>query len=429
MTKTMGINESKHYDICIVGGGLVGSALALALARLSLPDGSRSPLNIALLESRAAKVPSAKGVFDTRVLAINERSQNFLNPLLGGENFFELERSGRICPYTTMDVWDTEGSGHVHFDSAELHRDSLGHIVEQSVLMAALQAEINSTANIDYLCPGSLDAISREAGLSGPFELMVDTEISGLTTSRESLSCDLLIGADGSRSRVRDLQGFGYHQQDTGHTAIVATLKTGVPHNFCARQWFSSTGPLAFLPLLGVEGDQHHVSIVWSQLHERAEQLFSLPEEEFCRQLALASEQSVGSLELVGKRVKAPLKQAHTENYFQPGVALLGDAAHSIHPLAGQGVNLGFADARALADEIGRSLFRGLPINHCQVLQRYQRSRRMENRLTELAMEGFKALFEQQDLPLTLLRNQGMWVFNKAKSLKHLVIKRAMGVG
>ena len=422
-----------HYDIAVVGAGPVGLAAALALAQS--PAGKS--LKIALIESRPPRQAPANGKFDTRVVAINESSRRLLDSLSPSSlTDGSLFNSPRICPYYTMEVWDTAGSGHVRFDCAELHHDNLGHIVEQSVLMAALLDTLANTKNVDFLCPHTVLDIQRAKpqATSQAITLKLDTNPLNTDTETTNISADLLIAADGARSQVREHLGFTHHVSDTGHTAIVATIKTEHPHAYSARQWFSTTGPLAFLPLQAdpltnsETGDAQFVSIVWSQQHQRAEHLMKLSDQDFCRELELASELCLGSLQLASQRIKAPLAQSHSDDYVQAGVVLLGDAAHAIHPLAGQGVNLGFSDVAALVEELNRGHEKALPINHPSALKRYQRRRKPENRLAETAMTAFKTLFEREELPLAVLRNQGMWVFNKAKGLKHTIIKRAMGL-
>ncbi|MEH6639707.1 MAG: FAD-dependent monooxygenase [Porticoccaceae bacterium] len=430
--------SNTHYDIAIVGAGPVGLAAALALAQS--PAGKS--LKIALIESRPPRQAPTNGKFDTRVVAINESSRRLLDSLSPSSlTAGSLFNSPRVCPYYIMEVWDTAGNGHVRFDCAELHHDNLGHIVEQSVLMAALLDTLASTKNVDFLCPHTVLDIQRTKPETKNQAITLRLDANTLNKSAETIasettdiSADLLIAADGARSQVREHLGFIHHVSDTGHTAIVATIKTEHPHAYSARQWFSTTGPLAFLPLQAdaqtnaETGDAQFVSIVWSQQHQRAEHLMALSDQDFCRELELASEHCLGSLQLVSERIKAPLAQSHSDDYVQAGVALLGDAAHAIHPLAGQGVNLGFSDVAALVEELNHSHEKALPINHPSALKRYQRRRKPENRIAETAMTAFKTLFEREELPLAVLRNQGMWVFNKAKGLKHTVIKRAMGL-
>lgn len=430
--------SNTHYDIAVVGAGPVGLAAALALAQS--PAGTS--LKIALIESRPPRQAPTNREFDTRVVAINESSRRLLDSLTD-ENLFN---SPRICPYYTMEVWDTAGNGHVRFDCAELHHDNLGHIVEQSVLMSALLDTLAKTENVDFLCPHTVLDIQRAKPQTTSQAITLRLDANTLNTSTEAIAAkttdteitnitaDLLIAADGARSQVREHLGFTHHVNDTGHTAIVATIKTEHSHAYSARQWFSTTGPLAFLPLqadaqtIAETGDAQFVSIVWSQQHQRAEHLMDLSDQDFCRELELASEHCLGSLQLASQRIKAPLAQSHSDDYVQAGVALLGDAAHAIHPLAGQGVNLGFSDVAALVEELNRGHEKALPINHPSALKRYQRRRKPENRMAETAMTAFKTLFEREELPVAVLRNQGMWVFNKAKGLKHTVIKRAMGL-
>jgi len=187
------------------------------------------------------------------------------------------------------------------------------------------------------------------------------------------------------------------------------------------------TGPLALLPLNN-QGDLHHSSIVWSQQPSIAEGLMALDDGQFCDELTRASERCLGVVTSVSRRYKFPLRQNHAVDYVLPRVALVGDAAHTIHPLAGQGVNLGFADVAALADEVTRARMRDIDVGDESILKRYQRRRKPENLATMGAMEGFKNLFSADQLPLRLLRSLGMSQLDKMTPLKNEIIKRAMGL-
>ncbi|MGX4676643.1 UbiH/UbiF/VisC/COQ6 family ubiquinone biosynthesis hydroxylase [SAR92 clade bacterium H246] len=400
------VNRSQgHYDAIIVGAGMVGAAAACFLAK------ANPQLSIALVEARVA-TPFDKSQFDPRVAAITEKSRQLFER--GGLWQSVVEK--RVSPYLRMDVWDAEGTGRIEFDCEDIHQPNLGHIVENSALVDSLLAEVAWLANIDFYCPVSI----------ADYQLDSDNVIVELEDGRQ-LMAKLLIAADGSNSNIRQHFQFATREWDYGHSAIITTITTERPHQQTARQRFMSTGPLAFLPLMKAE-DMHHCSIVWSQETEVAEGLMALDDRQFCAQLSVASEQCLGQVAGVEERYSIPLRQRHATDYVAHRVALVGDAAHSIHPLAGQGVNLGFADIEVLVEEICRAVARGVDIGGMATLGRYQRRRKPENLATMAAMEGFKRLFAADQLPLRMLRNLGMTQLNQRSLAKNEIIKRAMGI-
>ncbi|MCZ6830536.1 MAG: UbiH/UbiF/VisC/COQ6 family ubiquinone biosynthesis hydroxylase [Gammaproteobacteria bacterium] len=398
------------YDVVIVGAGIAGTALAASL----LGNG----LRVALVEANPLPVAwdaQFKGVesFDRRVSALTPASQRMLENLQVWPSIV----ASRACPYQHMQVWDAEGTGAIEFHAAELDTPVLGHIVENRVLTAALLARVESAAEIRLHNPARVQSLAPGGAQQPRIELEDGSQ----------LSCSLLVGADGALSHLRKLAGFRTREWDYGHHALVCTAETEQPHRATAYQCFLSSGPLAFLPLPSVEG-RHFCSIVWSVENELTERLLGLDEKEFAARLALAFEHRLGRLLAVSPRVGFPLRQRHAVDYVQPGIALVGDAAHTLHPLAGQGINLGLQDVAVLADEIDLALQRGADPGALEVLQRYQRRRKGENLLMMAAMDGLKRLFTQQQLPLRWLRNTGMNLVGRALPLKRRLMRHAMGI-
>jgi 2-octaprenylphenol hydroxylase len=397
----------QEYDLVIVGAGMVGAAAASLLARI----GGDRKLKIALVEARTAEAYNPEQ-FDPRVAAMTEKSRQ----LLESAGLWQPIADKRVSPYLRMDVWDAEGTGRIQFDSHEIHQSNLGHIVENSVIVESLLVDIGQQPNIDLYCPANIvDCQYCEDRVTVALE------------DGAHLEASLLIAADGAKSKVREHFQFATREWDYGHSAIVTTIRTEEPNQKTAWQRFMPTGPLALLPL-NHQGDLHNCSIVWSQETEVAERLMQLSEEQFCAELSRASEYCLGQVLSVDRRYAIPLHQRHATDYATHRVALLGDAAHSIHPLAGQGVNLGFADVAVLVDEIDRALARNLDLGDMMVLGRYQRRRKPDNLATMAAMEGFKRLFATDNLPLRLLRNMGMSQLNEMSPVKNEIIKRAMGL-
>ena len=402
------MNNPQQQDVLIAGGGLVGAALAVMLAR---HPAARS-LRIAVVENRPFSADLKGELFDPRVIALAEVSRQ----RLAEAGVWTDELASRACPYRRMVVRDSAGTGCIEFDCAEVHRPDLGHIVENSALLGPLHSAIAGLDNAHFVY-GAIEDVIR-AGENRPMLRLADGR---------TLSAPLIVAADGAMSRVRERCGFALRSWDYGHSAIVATVRVAQSHDFVARQWFTAEGPLAFLPLLTLDGDCHYVSIVWSQDHDEATRLMALDDGSFCRELGLASEHSLGAISMASRRYAFPLRQRHALDYVQPGVVLVGDAAHTIHPLAGQGVNLGFADAAVLVEELGRSLERGLPVGHLSALERYQRRRKPANLAMMAAMEGFKRLFDETPPLVRLVRNNGMNLLNRLAPVKNQLIRRAMG--
>jgi 2-octaprenylphenol hydroxylase len=405
-----GVGLQNHYDIIIVGAGMVGATMACLLAKQSRAYKS-GPLQIALLEARPAPAFNPEQ-FDPRVAAITEKSRQLLDHC----GVWEAVVNKRVSPYVAMDVWDAEGTGRIQFDCHDIHQPSLGHIVENAALVDSLMAEIAELDNIGFYCPAVVADYHRsEQGISVQLE------------DGTPLSAQLLLAADGANSAIRKHFDFATVEWDYGHSAIVTTITTQLPNQQTAWQRFMPTGPLALLPLIS-EGDLHHSSIVWSQDTAEAERLMGLSDEYFCAELSRASEHCLGQVLRIDKRFTIPLRQRHAKDYILPRLALLGDAAHSIHPLAGQGVNLGFSDVQVLAEEIDRAVKRGVDIGDPSVLKRYQRRRKPENLATMAAMEGFKRLFSAEPLGVRLLRNMGMSKLNQVDLFKNQIMKLAMGL-
>ena len=402
--------QDTHYDVIIVGAGMVGATVACLLAQIADKQAS-SALKIGLIESRSAP-PFDSNQFDPRVAALTEKTRALLERC----SVWEDIQAKRVAPYTAMQVWDAEGTGRISFDCRQVHQPNLGHIVEVSAINSSLMDRLQQLSNVDLYCPAVVNNYTAEE----------DSVILDLGSGAR-ISANLLIAADGANSSVRQQFQFATRQWDYQQQAIVTTITTERPNQQTAWQRFMPTGPLALLPL-NDDGNLHRCSIVWSQDTEEAERLMALSDEDFCQQLSTASEHCLGEVLHTDKRHTFPLRQSHAIDYVMPRVALVGDAAHSIHPLAGQGVNLGFADAQVLVEELTRARDRAVDLGDLAVLKRYQRRRKPDNLAAMATIEGFKRLFGAENLGLRLMRNYGMSAVNQFTSLKNQLIKKAMGL-
>lgn len=403
--------DTQQFDIAIVGAGIAGTALAAAL--------SGNGLSIALVEAQDLEwpvLPTAYdvGQFDPRVSALTPRSRALLEQV----GAWQAVADYRLCPYRHMTVWDAEGTGQIEFDCAEVDAGVLGYIVENRSVVRALLERVSAAADISLFSGMRVEACSRLESSQMRLELH----------QGDILEADLLVAADGALSRVREMMDFRTREWDYGHRAVVCTVQLEHPHRDTAWQRFMPTGPLALLPLPGEE-NKHYCSIVWSMKDELVDDLLARDEAAFCAELERASEARLGRVLASSKRFAFPLRQRHAVDYIQPGVALVADAAHTIHPLAGQGINLGLQDVAALSEEILAGLVRGDKPGQEELLRRYQRRRKGENLLMMGAMDGFKRLFEQEALPVRWLRNAGMRGIGQIRPLKRQLMRHAMGLG
>jgi len=404
---------SGHSDVLVVGGGLIGSALALGLDQQGWQVTLVEQASVDALREPLGQAGSVTD-FEPRVSAISVASQRLLQQLGAWPGVLDQ----RHCTYTAMDVWDGDGTGEIRFSAREMQVDALGTLVENRVLVKSL---------FDQLAHSSV-RIMEQTAVTGWWEK--ETERGITLQGGQRLSATLVVAADGGQSRLRQWAGLPTREWDYNQQAIVCTVKTTRSHEATAWQRFSPTGPLAFLPLSsGDAGDPgHYCSIVWSQDTDEARRLMALDDEDFRRALETAIEQRIFSLQDVSRRQAFALRQRHAKTYVRPGLALLGDAAHTIHPLAGQGANLGYGDVKALLDELEAARARGLAADDELMLARYQRRRKADNLAMMAAMEGFKRLFARDELALRWLRNTGMRWLDREGLVKNQLAARAMGL-
>lgn len=395
-----------NAEVIIVGAGMVGSALAAAL--------KHSGLDVLLLDGGelqpAAFTPA--DAFEPRVSALSAASQNVLVNLGAWDGII----ARRASPYRHMQVWDGSGTGQIHFSATSVQAEVLGHIVENRIVQDALLEQLQDGSV--RLLPNARLSMLRRSGNDWLLTL----------EDGSKLRAPLLIGADGANSSVRKLAGCATREWDYRHHAVVTSVRTELPHQLTCWQRFTDEGPLAFLPLQHTDGE-NWCSIVWSLPPERTKAVLQLDDDNFNHELTAALEGRLGQVLHSDRRFAVPLRQRHAKRYVEPGLALLGDAAHVIHPLAGQGVNLGFLDVAELAQVLLKALQRGEELASLQVLSRYERRRMPHNLSMMAAMQGFQELFQADALPLRWLRNVGLRQVDSMHEAKALFVRQALGLG
>jgi len=380
---------------------MVGASMALALAD--------APLNILLIDAQSSQQALPSDEHDIRVSAITQASKRLFQSL----GVWSAIEDFRATAFREMHVWESRQASAIHFDGAQIGEEELGYIIENRVIQYFLHERIRETDNIDFI----------DADSVASFQSTGDERLTVGLASGEQVVCALLIGADGNRSKVRELAGIETQGWLYDQSAVVATVETELTHANTAWQCFLKEGPLAFLPL-----DNHYSSIVWSTTPELADELRSVPVDEFETRLEQAFESRLGKVKLHGDRGVFPLQLKYARQYVTSNVVLIGDAAHSIHPLAGQGVNLGFLDAACLADVILEGIKEGKALGSYSMLRRYERWRKGDNLGMMFMMDAFKRVFAVDSGPVKLLRQSGMQLTNAVDPLKKLIMEGAAGM-
>lgn len=397
--------QERHVDIAIIGAGVVGLATALSLA----PTGLQISLFDAQPKPSAGPQEKALSDWDRRVTALTPESIRFLKSL---NAWSPIEESRRGGAYTDMFVWDSEGTGHVHFTAGDLNIESLGTIVESSLTTRALISATEAAPNISIHWDTRVESMDVEA-----------EGVRFTTSLGDTVIADMVIGADGGRSKSRELAGIPTREWRYGQNAIVATIRVEPHHSRACWQAFLPSGPLALLPL----ADDDLCSIVWSLDDALSDHWIQADHDAFVaglnRALAGRGPQALD----VSERQMFPLIQCHAIDYFKGRFVLVGDAAHSIHPLAGQGINLGLSDAQTLGSEIVRAYERGADWCSPQVFSRYERQRKGDNLGMMATMQAFKWGFGSKNPAVTLMRNIGLNSVDALPMAKRWFVQQAVG--
>ncbi len=407
------------FDVIVVGAGIMGQSMVLGLGiqgfKVAVIDASECPKIEETLSNE---------VFSNRVSAISFSSQKLLERLGVWDG---IERKQE---YTDMEVGDQDGFGLIRFSKQELMNlipdsesgstPSLGHIIENNEINKAMYKRLLDLNNVSCFYESTISELNtKESAAFVTFCKNSHSSNAG-TSTQKTLSAKLLIGADGANSAVRDRFGLKHTFYDYDHTAIVCNVDIEREHQKLAKQVFTPFGPLAFLPL----SNQKQCSIVFSQQSDRALELMQMSDEDFAKLLQITIDNHYGKCTLRTQRMSFPLRMRYARNWVAPRVALIGDAAHTIHPLAGQGANLGLGDVNSLLDIIEQSPNK---LGSLYQLRKYERFRKSEAIKVITTMQGFKTLFDGSNPVKRLLRNSGLAVANNAMPLKSFFIKQAMG--
>jgi len=387
------------FDVVIVGGGMVGATVACALGG--------SGLTVALLEHELPAVFSPEQPHDLRVSALSIASKQILQTLGVWEGIVKR----RCCPFRRMRVW--EDLGDTEFCSDDISEPALGYIVENRITQAALWERLADFANVELICPAEIEQIRYSPESPATVQLR-DGRV---------LRAKVLVAADGGQSKVRQAAGIGLTGWDYQQHALVLYVETAYGQQDITWQRFVPSGPQAFLPLTG-----HYASLVWYNSPAEVRRLKALSEQHLQAELQRSFPACLGQVQRILASASFPLKRQHAQSYVKPGIVLVGDAAHMINPLAGQGVNIGLLDAAVLAEVLLSAHQQNYQLGDLNILSRYEQRRRSENFKMMTVMDVFYQAFSNSLPPVKLLRNLGLGLAQRLTPAKHKVMRAAMGL-
>ncbi len=391
------MSEPIKADVIIVGAGLVGASLALALkdARVS----------VALIEAKPPAPIPQDNSWDNRVYAINPGSEKFLREL----NVWHMLDAARCAPIEAMQVWGDDGTAEINFTSADANQSSLGHIVENRQLQNVLWQALQQQAHVSLMCPAHCEALQFS-----------DNKVTLNLTDGAEIHASLIVGADGADSWVREQTPIESAGKSYFQLGVVANFSCEKHHGNIARQWFDGQSVLAWLPLPG-----NRISMVWSLQDEQSRALMQLDSAALCEKVGQAGHNALGMLELIAPPAAFPLRLLQVKQLTKPNVALVGDAAHALHPLAGQGVNLGFQDVQALAQTLAARAAHE-SCGDYPLLRRYERARKEDILAMQWTTDGLQQLFALRNPMAKSLRNKGLALTNRQGWLKRQLIRHAV---
>ena len=413
---------SSSVDIIIAGGGMVGSMLAAALGQLGI-DGNANAPSICLVDAQVPTIfePGSDPAYDLRVSALNHASQNMLKKVGAWPHIV----SRRSCPFVSMCVWNETQDARTCFNAADIGEQQMGHIVENRVIQLALHDQIKQAGNVVIECPDSLQHLRIDSN-----------QVVARLSSGKEITARLVVGADGANSVVRQQANIPITRETYDQHALVATVQlealnrqaggesVGSAHANMTWQRFVPTGAQALLPLA-----DDRASLVWYHSADEIARLVSLTDAQFMRELSDTFPAELGEVKTILQRGSFPLAKAHAEHYVKNRIALVGDAAHTVHPLAGQGVNLGMLDAAVLYDVIVSCMEKQQDYADIRHLRKYQRARRGENSMMINILDGFYRVFTNQPEPVVALRDSTMQLVDSQQMLKQAVMRYATGSG
>ena len=388
------------FEVVVIGAGVVGSSLALSLAKEGVA--------VCLIDKGTPEIK--EDISRGRTAALNLASQNILEKLgvkRGIQNY--------LTPFKNIYVWDSEGTSSLEFSSDEIGQPKLGDVVTNNAILSSIFLLLPNHKNLRFLSGDRLKTLDPQ-----------EESIKVCTEGGENISCKLVVGADGGLSSVRELSSINIRTWSYDQKALIANLKAEKSHNNTAYQVFTKNGPIALLPMQ--KDNEESLSLVWSADIDYAERLLDLDIPSFLNELERKTESVLGKLSMDGEMSSYPLHQLHAKDYYAQRVVLIGDAAHSMHPLAGQGLNLGLGDVEELASRILRSRRHGEDVGNDKMLSDYSKARKSINLRMMGFMEVFKKGFGSTNPWVRLGRNMAFGATQKAPELRKRFIKEAAGI-